>query len=184
MFISLLFTACSPSLTCQFTNVGPRALRYHGIDRVAEHAAGTPVEAAYFAEVTGFFEVTFDEPHVPKIIQLVPDGDSLRGKTTIGKRNYQWGVDLQHPTNFAQQLHGLGQVIYRDADPNPVELRFSERQSKIRIQVLHDVGVEPLVAAQLHFVHTQADDTPVLDLRRQMAYPTAHEVQNLSLRRK
>jgi hypothetical protein len=83
MFISLLFTACSPSLTCQSTNVGPRALRNDGVERVAEHAAGTPIKAADVAKVARFFEVAFDEAHAPTIIQLVPDGDCLRGKTAI-----------------------------------------------------------------------------------------------------
>jgi hypothetical protein len=71
MFISLLFTACSSSLTCQSTDVWPRALRNVGVERIAEHAAGTPVETADVAEVAGFFEVAFDEPHVPTIIRLV-----------------------------------------------------------------------------------------------------------------
>ena len=68
MFISLLFTACSPSLTCQSTNVGPRALRNDGVERVAEHAARTPIKTADVAEVVGFFEVGFDEAHVPTIV--------------------------------------------------------------------------------------------------------------------
>jgi hypothetical protein len=83
IFISLLFTACSHSLTCQSTNVGSRALRNDGVERVAEHASRALVKTADVAEVAGFFEVAFDEPLVPTIIQLVPDGDSFRGKTTI-----------------------------------------------------------------------------------------------------
>jgi hypothetical protein len=87
MFISLLLTACSPSLTCQSTSVWPLALRNDGVEWVAEHAAGTPVKTA---DVAGFFEVAFDEPHVPTVIQLVPDSDRFRGKTAISM--------LLHPT--------------------------------------------------------------------------------------
>jgi hypothetical protein len=83
MFISLLFIACSSSLTCQSTNVWPRALRNDRVERIAEHAAGTAVETAEVAEVAGFFEVAFDESHEPTIIQAVPDGDSLRGEATV-----------------------------------------------------------------------------------------------------
>jgi hypothetical protein len=83
MFISLLLTAYSPSLTCQCSNVGSRALCNDGVERVAERAARTPVKTAEVAEVSGFLEVAFDEPHVPTVIQLVPDGDYFRGKTAI-----------------------------------------------------------------------------------------------------
>src|ERR671920_372265 len=91
MFISLLLAACSPSLTCQSTNVGPRTLRNEGVERVAEQAARTPVKTADVAKVAGFLDVAFDEPHVPTVIQLVPDGDYFRGKTAIGEGNDQWG---------------------------------------------------------------------------------------------
>ena len=55
----------------------------HGVQRIGEHPAWATVEALDIVEVTRLFEVALDEPHVPTIIQLVPDGDSFRGKTTI-----------------------------------------------------------------------------------------------------
>src|SRR5215210_5599464 len=75
MFISLLFAACSPSLTRQSTNVGTRALRNDGVEGVGKHTAGTTVEATDVAEVTGFLEVALDEPHVTPVVQTVPDLD-------------------------------------------------------------------------------------------------------------
>jgi hypothetical protein len=90
MFISLLFTSCPPSLTCQSTNVGPSALRDDGIERVTDQPAGATVETADVTEVAGFFEVAFDESHVTPVIQPAPDLDRLRGKTAISM--------LLHPT--------------------------------------------------------------------------------------
>src|SRR5215204_5389650 len=184
MFISLPFSACPPSLTCQSTNVGPSALRDDGVERVTDQPAGAKVETADITEVAGFLEVAFNESHMAPVIQPVPDLDRLRRKTAIGECDRQRCTDLEHPTDFAQYLHGPGQVIYRDADSNPVELCLSERQFGVRVQVLDDVGVEPLVAAQLHLVHAEPDHTPVFDLGRKVADPTAHEVEELSSGRK
>src|SRR5919107_2310040 len=176
MFISLLFSACSPSLTCQSINVGPRALRNHGIEGVAEHAAGTPVKTAAVAEVAGFFQVAFDEPHVPMIIQLVPDGDGLRGKTTIRESDDRGTTDLQHAPDLSQHFDGPGQVVDGDADAAAVELRVTERQPGIDVEVLDYVGVEALVALQLCLVHAEPVHATVFNLRRQVAYPAAHQI--------
>src|SRR5919107_274405 len=96
MFISLLLAACSPSLTCQSTNVRPRALRNDGVERVAEHAAGTPVKAADVAEVTVFLEILFYEAHVALVVQTGPDLDCLRGRTAISmflkRRTGRWSA--------------------------------------------------------------------------------------------
>jgi hypothetical protein len=83
MFISLLFAACSPSLTRRSTNVGPRALRNDGVERVGKHAAWAAIQAAYVGEVPGIPQILFHEPHVAPVVQTVPDLDRLRGKATI-----------------------------------------------------------------------------------------------------
>jgi hypothetical protein len=93
------------------------------------------------------------------------------------------GAYLQHPSDLTQHLHGPGQIIYGDADPRSVELPADEWQAGVRVQVLDGVGVEPLVAAQLHLVHAEPDHTPVLDLGREVAHPTAHQVEDLSASR-
>src|SRR5215208_8141911 len=102
MFISLLFSVCSPSLTRQSTDVGPHALRNDGVERVAEHPAGTTLKTADVAEVAGFFEVAFDQPHVPRIIQLVPNGHRFAREAAVSM--------LPHPTNppswrFGSRFH-------------------------------------------------------------------------------
>ena len=115
---------------------GPSALRNDGVERVAEHPAGTAVKAADVGEVPGIPEILFYEPHVAPVVQLVPDLDRLRGETTIGEGNDQWASNLEHPTDFAQHLHGSGKIVDGDADPDPVELRLSERQFGVYVQVL------------------------------------------------
>src|SRR5215210_7697510 len=101
MFISLLVAACPPSLTCRSTSVGPRALGNDGVERVGKHTARTTVEAADVAEVSGFLEVAFDEPHVAPVVQMVPDLDRLRGEAAIGEGYYQRRADLQHTPDLA-----------------------------------------------------------------------------------
>ncbi|MGI9121462.1 MAG: hypothetical protein ACR2FR_01035 [Rubrobacter sp.] len=113
------------------------------------------------------------------VVELMPDWDRLVGGATVRECNDQRCIFLQHSANFAQHFHWPGQVVDRDADAGPVEFSLSERQFGICVQVLDHVGVEPLVAAQLHLVHPEPDHSPVYDLRRQMAYPTAHQVENL-----
>lgn len=49
----------------------------HGVQRIGEHPAWATVEALDIVEVTRLFEVALDEPHVPTVIQLVPDLDRL-----------------------------------------------------------------------------------------------------------
>jgi hypothetical protein len=93
---------------------------------------------------------------------------SLR-ETPIGEGNDQWGLDLKHPTDFAQHFDRPGQIV--DGDAAAIELCLSERQFGVRVQVLDDIGVELLVAALLHLVHTEPDHTPECDLRRQGGLP-------------
>jgi hypothetical protein len=90
MFISLPFSACPPSLTCQSTNVGPSALRDDGVERVTDQPAGATVETADITEVAGFLEVALNESHMAPVIQPVPDLDRLRGEAAISM--------LLHPT--------------------------------------------------------------------------------------
>src|SRR5829696_2108603 len=183
MFISLLLAACSPSLTCQSTNVGPLALRNDGVERVAEHAPGAAVEVVDVGEVARFFEVAFHEAHVATVIQLVPDGDRLRGKTAVRERDDRGTADLQHAPDLSQYLDRPGQVVDGYADGDAVELCVPEPQSGVSVQVLDDVVVEPLVTPKLHLVHAEPNNTLVLDLRRQVAYPAAQKVEDLPSRR-
>src|SRR5688572_28966846 len=122
MFISLLFTACPPSLTCQSTDVGPSALRDDGVERVTDQPAGATVETADVVEVAGFPEVAFDESHMAPVIQAVPDLDRLRGKTTIRERSDHRTTNLQDASNLSQHLDRTGQVVDGYADSDAVEL--------------------------------------------------------------
>ena len=76
---------CPPSLTCRSTNVGLRALRNDGVERIREKAPRTAVEATDVAEFCGFLQVAIDEPHVAPVVQTVSDLDPLRGKTTFSR---------------------------------------------------------------------------------------------------
>jgi hypothetical protein len=58
-------------------------LSYHSVERVGERSARTAVQAADVCPIPCFTKVAFDESHVPKVIQLVPDGDRLSGKTAV-----------------------------------------------------------------------------------------------------
>src|SRR5829696_4239362 len=158
-----------------------RAPSDHGVKRVREAAVRTAVEAIDASEVSGLLEVALDEAHVAGVVEAVPDLDRLRGKAAVGERNRHRRAALQHAPDLTQHLHGPGQVVYRDTDSRPVELPTAERQAGVRVQILNDVGVEPLVAAQLHLVHAEADHTPVVDFWREVAHPTAHEVEDLTV---
>src|SRR5918994_5351978 len=156
-----------------------RAPSDNGVKRVRKKAARAAVEAADVVEVSGFLEVALHESHVASVVEAVPDLDRLRGKAAIGERDRHRRADLQHAPDLAQHLHGPGQIIYGDTDSRPVEFPTAERQAGIRVQVLDHVGVEPLVTAQLHLVHAKSDDASVVDFRREVAHPTAHEIEEL-----
>ena len=59
------------------------ALPDHGVERVGEKAAWAAVEAADVLEVAGLLKITLDEAHSPPIVELVPCGDHLSGKTAV-----------------------------------------------------------------------------------------------------
>src|SRR5829696_3671887 len=193
MFIFLLLAAYPTSLLGLFDRDSDRSPGFsrggewsrapsdYGVKRVREKAARTAVEAVDVAVVSGLLEVTLDEAHVACVIEAVPDLDRLRGKAAIGERNRHRRAYLQHAPDLTQHLHGPGQIIYGDTDSRPVELPTAERQAGIRVQVLDHVGVEPLVAAQLHLVHAETDHTPVADFWREVTHPTAHEVEDLTV---
>lgn len=46
------------------------------------------------------------------------------------------------------------------------------------IEVAYEEAVKAFVACQLCCIQAMADDLAILDLRRQVAYPAAHEVQH------
>jgi hypothetical protein len=150
---------------------------YNCVERIAEYAVRTAIQAADVLQVPGVLQVAFYESHATSVVQLVPDGDGLTGKATVREGDYRRSADLQHAPDLAQYLHGPSQVIDGDADASPVELGVVKRETGIRVEVLDDEGVEPLVAAKLDLVHAEADHAPVLDLRRQVADPAAHEIQ-------
>src|SRR5918993_2356497 len=186
MFIFLLLAAYPTSLlglsdhdsdrSHGLSKVGERSRAHsdHGVKRVRKKAARTAVEAVNVAEVSGLLEVALDEAHVAGVVETVPDLDRLRGKAAVGERNRHRRADLQYAPDLTQHLHGPGQIIYGDTDSRPVELPIAERQAGIHVQVLDHVGIEPLVAAQLHVVHAKSDDAPEVDFWREVAHPTAH----------
>jgi hypothetical protein len=142
----------------------PRALPDHGVERVREEAARTAVDAADVLEVTGFFQVPFDEAQVALAVQLVPDGDCFGWKAAIREGDSDRGADSQDTSDLVQHGDRIGKLIYGDADAHPVKLRLLERKLRVTVEVLDHVLVEPRVLLQLHLVHTQAHYPPVSHL--------------------
>src|SRR5215207_99377 len=157
-----------------------RALPDHGVKGIGEHAARASVETAYVLEVARFSQVAFDQPHVAPVVQSLPDGDGLGREAAVGEGDDERRPDLQDAANLPQDLHGLRQVVNGDADTRPVELPIFKGQARVTVEVLNHVGVEPRVLTQLHLVHAQAHHAPVLDFRRQVRGPTAHQVEHRS----
>ena len=82
--VSLVLSGDSPgrSGVC-VVDVWSRASANDGEKRVGEKAARAAVEAVDIAPVSRLFEVPLDEPHAPAVVQLVPHGDRLGGKTAV-----------------------------------------------------------------------------------------------------
>src|SRR3712207_1428501 len=133
-------------------------------------------------EVPGLFEVALDEAHVALIVELVPDGYRFTGEATVGEGDHHRSSYPEHPPDLAQHLNRPHQIIYRDANPYPDELPAPEWQLWCTVQVLDYVLIVPVVPSQLYLVHPQADDALVLDLRRQVADPAAHQIEDLAVR--
>ena len=56
-------------------------------------------------------------------------------------------------------------------------LSVVERQVRILVQILDEPAAEARVRRQFGFVHAVADDFGIFDLRRQMADPAAHQIE-------
>ena len=130
------------------TRIRSCGLSDHSVEGIRKHALWAPVEAVDVVEVARLFKVAFDEPHVAAVIQLVPDGDRLRGKTAVRERDYRRTAYPQDAPDLSQYLDRPGQVVDGYTDRDAVELCVPEPQSGVSVQVLDDVGVEPLVTAE------------------------------------
>ena len=83
----------------------------------------------------------------------------------------------QHARDLAQHRDRLLQILHRDADHRRVDAVVVERQVRVLVQVLHEPAAEARVRRQLGCVHAVADDLGITDLRRQMADPAAHQIE-------
>src|SRR6185295_6246382 len=55
---------------------------------------------------------------------------------------------------------------------------------RIGIQILNDKMIEAWIGGELFAIHSQSGDTAVFDLRRQMADPARHQIENRAPGRK
>jgi hypothetical protein len=61
------------------------------------------------------------------LLRRLPMFETAKLSDVLAIRRDLEGTDLQGASDLAQHLHRPGQVVYRDADPAPVELRVVER---------------------------------------------------------
>jgi len=79
---------------------------------------------------------------------------------------------------IAHHRDRLRKVLHRDADHRRIENRIAERNGGRRIEVVDDEGFKTRILGKLGCVHPKPGDRAIGAFRREMADPTAHEIQD------
>jgi hypothetical protein len=151
---------------------------HHSKQGISIGLAGAAVQGLDSRPVAGLAEVPGHELRVAAVIQRLPDRDRLGREASVGESHHQRRPWTEHPSDFAQHGHGLDQVLDGYADGGAVELCWTERQTRIGVQVLDNGRVEPRVGRKLLLVEAQPDHSSVGDLRRQVTDPATHQIED------
>ena len=123
-------------------------------------------------------QVLLHQGEVATVVEGVPSGNGFAGKAPVRERDDQRCFGPEHPGQLAQNRHRLGQVVDGNADGRAVKFGVGEGQQGLLVQILHQVGVQARVGAQLGGVQPQAHYAALGHFERQMAHPAAHQIEH------